>query len=105
MNACVVMNCGYQFVWQGITMLYGKDFTGKHSDCLTVLVEEKSDWPIFEQGNVILVDRALSPKSGDYILVYFPSKQKTAILKYSDSKDNLPNASIVGVIFELRKYF
>ena len=86
-------------------MLYGKDFTGKHSDCLTVLVEEKSDWPIFEQGNVILVDRALSPKSGDYILVYFPSKQKTAILKYSDSKDNLPNASIVGVIFELRKYF
>lgn len=96
---------GLIFVEQGITMICEKDVTGEQPDYLTVMVEEKSDWPIFEPGNLLVVDKTLSPKSGDYILVFLPSKQKTAILRYCDSNDSLDNANIIGVISELRKYF
>jgi hypothetical protein len=82
-----------------------EDVTGNQSNYLRVIVEEKTDWPIFEPGNLVLVDRALSPKSGDYVLVFFPAKQKTAIHRYFDKNDGLRNATIIGVISELRKYF
>ena len=86
-------------------MIGEKDVTGKQSNCFTVLVKENNGWPIFEPGNVMVVDRALSPKSGDYILVFIPAKQKTAIRKFGDRNENLHNVNIIGVISELRKYF
>lgn len=86
-------------------MMCEQDVTGRQPNYIRVMVEEKSDWPIFEPGNLLVVDRTLSPKSGDFILIFLPSKQKTAIRRYCDTNTALCNASIIGVISELRKYF
>lgn len=94
-----------------------------NSTCLfAIRIEEKYIWPIFNTGDLAIVDTEVLPKPDDYLLIYFPALQKTMISKYRETHDclfpllnnnynpiiNLKNpheATIIGVICELRKYF
>lgn len=96
----------------------------KDSGCLfAVLVEDSSMQPDFNAGDLVIVDGELSPKPGDYVLAYLPSKQHTVLRKYGEADGCLfqllasnelwatmrieqqGDVELCGVVVELRKHF
>ena len=91
----------------------------KKQGVLTVRLEKNSNWPIFEAENDVLVDLYRIPKVGDYVLVYFSGLKEVLVCKYAKTEEGFlkpdlngrleqeieDDATMVGVIYELRKYF
>lgn len=91
----------------------------KEEGVLTVTLKKNSNWPLFEAKNDVLVDLYRIPTLGDYILTYFPVLKEALVCKYGKTEEGFLNsdlngklkrdieddATLVGVIYELRKYF
>lgn len=99
----------------------GYDDAKHPSQVFTLRIEEKSAWSLFEVGNILAIDVKRIPKSGDYVIAWFPPKQKFVIAKYRESTNfyyldmgwndlvsetrEHEDSRFIGVISELRKYF
>lgn len=89
----------------------------------TLRVEEPGEWPVFEAGNELEIDRMRLPKFGDYVLLAASVKRKIVIARYRECIDYLHHLDmgvndpvvinmkkeddlrLIGVISGLRKYF
>jgi hypothetical protein len=93
------------------------------SPCLfAIAIEEKCIWPIFNIGDLAIIDADLLPKKGDYLLLYLPLDRQMFISRYHAEIDCVlekntvedtvsinakrnQDVIILGVICELRKYY
>lgn len=93
------------------------------SGCLfAVSVEDNSMEPQFRMGDLVIVDKELSPKPGDYVLAYLSSKKQVVLRKFGEadgcvfqllaSNDLWATVSVkleddvqlFGVVVEIRNY-
>ncbi len=87
-----------------------------------IILEDNSMQPECNTGDLVVVDPALQPRPGDYVLGYLPAKNQTILRKYREAEgclfqlipnntlwttvqvNNPTDAVLVGVVVEVRKY-
>ena len=100
------------------------EFNKSHNSqyLFAVRLEDNSMQPAFNAGDSVVVDVELSPKPGDYVLVYLSVKKQTVLRKYGEAEGCLfqllagnelwvtvnvkdaADAVVVGVVVEHRRY-
>lgn len=95
----------------------------QHSECLfAITVEDNSMQPDFNVGDLVVVDAEVSPKPGDYVLVYLQLKGCCILRKYGEadgclfqllasnelwatvSVKRLEEVKMIGVVVEHRRF-
>lgn len=95
----------------------------QHSECLfAVRIEDTSMQPDFCVGDLVVIDAHLSPKPGDYVLVYLMGKKQGVLRKYCEANECLfqllpsnelwatvnveqkDEVELIGVVIEHRRF-
>lgn len=97
--------CAQDIKLERIIVMANSNNSIQRSCLFAVKIEEKTLWPIFNIGDIAIIDADRLPINGSYLLVYFPATQQTVISKYNEQPQISDDAIIIGVICELRKYF
>ena len=94
----------------------------KSLSLFAIMVEDNSMQPEFNSGDVVIVDGALEPRPGNYVIAYLTQKKQTVLRKYGEADGCLfqllannelwatinvkqpDEFELIGVIVEIRKY-
>lgn len=62
----------------------------QNSTCLFALtVEDHSMQPVFDSGDLVVIDGELSAKPGDYVLACLPAKKQSVLRKYGEASGSV----------------
>lgn len=95
----------------------------QNSACLfALIIEDNSMQPVFDAGDLAIVDAELSVKPGDYVLAFLPSKKQSVLRKFGEAEGCLfqllasnelwatvnvkqvDEALVIGVVVEHRRF-
>lgn len=95
----------------------------QNSSCLFALVvEDNSMQPVFDAGDLVVIDGTLLAKPGDYVLAFLPAKKQSVLRKYGEAEGCLfqllasnelwatvnvkhaDEAVMIGVVVEYRRF-
>lgn len=93
-----------------------------HENLFALIIEDNSMQPIFNCGDLVVIDAELTAKPGDFVLAYLPEKKQSVLRQYGESEGCLfqllasnelwaainvkkDDVTVSGVVVEYRRFF